>query len=98
VRRPSRRQRASAATWPHVALLEREAIVVVHPLVGYRDTRTFAIDTGRLYMALSRHRAHATILVDSSTDAVLQQAQVGAPDDATLARHRYVLSALLTTV
>jgi hypothetical protein len=77
--------------------LEREAVVVVHPLVGYRDTPTFAIDTGRLCVALSRHRAHATVLVDTSTDSVLQQAQAEAPGDTTLDRHRHVLSELLAT-
>jgi hypothetical protein len=72
---------------------EREAVVVIHPLVGYRDTPTFALDTGRLCVALSRHRAHATVLVDTSSDAVLQRAQA----DTTLARHRQVLSELLAT-
>jgi hypothetical protein len=35
--------------------LERDAVVVVHPLVGYLETPTFAIDTGRLCVAPSRH-------------------------------------------
>jgi AAA domain len=75
--------------------LEREAVVVVHPLVGYRETPAFATDTGRLCVALSRHRTHATVLVDTSTDAVLRQAQAAAPGDTTLAVQRHVLAALL---
>jgi hypothetical protein len=77
--------------------LEREAVIVVHPLVGYRDTPMFAIDTGRLCVALSRHRAHATVLVDMSTDATLRHAHAEAPGDTRLATHRYVLNALLAT-
>jgi hypothetical protein len=78
--------------------LECEAVIVVHPLVGYRDTPTFALDTGRLCVALSRHRAHATVLVDRSTDATLRHAHAEAPGDTTLATQRYVLSALLATI
>jgi hypothetical protein len=77
--------------------LEREAVIVVHPLVGYRDAPTFAIDTGRLCVALSRHRAHVTVLIDTSTDATLRHAQAEAPGDTTLATHRYVLNKLLVT-
>jgi hypothetical protein len=77
--------------------LEREAVIVVHPLVGYRDAPTFAMDTGRLCVALSRHRAHAAVLIDTSTDAVLQQAQAEAPSDTTLDGYRHVLSELMAT-
>jgi hypothetical protein len=77
--------------------LEREAVIVVHPLAGYRDTPPFALDPGRLCVTLSRHRAHATVLVDTSTDTVLKQAQAEAPATTTLAAQRYVLSALLAT-
>jgi len=75
--------------------LEREAVVVVHPLAGYREAPAFATDPGRLCVALSRHRAHATIVVDTNTDAVLRHARTEAPNDSTLAIQRYVLSALL---
>jgi hypothetical protein len=75
--------------------LEREAVVVVHPLVGYREVPAFAADTGRLCVALSRHRAHATVVLDTSTDAILRRAQAGAPGDTTLAVQRHVLAALL---
>ena len=76
--------------------LEREAVVVIHPLAGYREAPAFATDPGRLCVALSRHRAHATIVVDVETDAVLRHAQAEAPHDATLAIQRQVLAALGT--
>lgn len=74
---------------------EREAVVVIHPLAGYRQAPPFATDPGRLCVALSRHRAHATIIVDTNTDAVLRHARSEAPHDSALAIQRYVLSALL---
>jgi hypothetical protein len=75
--------------------LEREAVVVIHPLAGYRDAPAFAIDAGRLCVALSRHRAHATIVVDTNTDTVLRHARAEAPNDPALAIQCYVLSELL---
>jgi hypothetical protein len=75
--------------------LEREAVVVIHPLAGYRDAPPFAIDPGRLCVALSRHRAHATIVVDTNADAVLRHAHSESPNDTALAIQRYVLSVLL---
>ena len=75
--------------------LEREAVVVLHPLAGYRDAPSFATDPGRLCVALSRHRSHATIIMDAATDAVLRHAQAEAPADARLAVQRHVISALL---
>jgi hypothetical protein len=74
--------------------LEREAVVVIHPLAGYRDAPAFAIDPGRLCVSLSRHRAHATVIVDSDTDTVLQHALSEAPGDTALAIQRHVLTAL----
>lgn len=71
--------------------LEREAVVVVHPLAGYRDTPTFATDTGRLCVALSRHRAHAIVVVDKDTEALLQHAHAETPHDSSLAVQRQVL-------
>jgi hypothetical protein len=76
--------------------LEREAVVVIHPLAGYREAPAFATDPGRLCVALSRHRAHATIVVDVDTDAVLRHAQAEAPQDSSLAIQRQVLTALRT--
>jgi hypothetical protein len=75
--------------------IEREAVVVIHPLAGYRDAPAFAIDPGRLCVALSRHRAHVTVVVDTATNLVLRQAQAEDPDDAALVIQRRVLEALL---
>jgi D-alanyl-D-alanine carboxypeptidase len=77
--------------------LEREAVVIIHPLAGYREAPVFATDPGRLCVALSRHRAHATIVVDANSDAVLCHAQADAPHDTALAVQRRVLTALRTT-
>jgi hypothetical protein len=77
--------------------LEREAVVVIHPLAGYRDTPPFATDPGRLCVAMSRHRAHATIVVDTHTDSVLQRACAESPSDTALAIQRRVLTALHRT-
>jgi hypothetical protein len=76
--------------------LEREAVVVIHPLAGYREAPSFAIDPGRLCVALSRHRAHATILLDVDSDTVLRHAQAEAPHDAALMTQRQILSSLRT--
>jgi hypothetical protein len=75
--------------------LEREAVVVVHPLAGYRETPPFAMDPGRLCVAMSRHRAHATILVDSATESVLRRASIENPGDSAIALHARLLSSLL---
>ena len=75
--------------------LEREAVVVVHPLAGFGDAPLFAIDSGRLCVALSRHRAHATVVADSRTEAVLRHAQAETPGNTTLEVQRHVLAALL---
>jgi hypothetical protein len=77
--------------------LEREAVVVIHPLAGYREAPTFATDPGRLCVALSRHRAHATIVVDVDTDTVLRHAQANAPHDSVLTMQRRLLSSLQST-
>jgi hypothetical protein len=77
--------------------LEREAVVVIHPLAGYREAPPFATDPGRLCVALSRHRAHATIVLDVDTDAVLRQAQAEAPHDSVLTMQRRLLGSLYTT-
>ena len=78
--------------------LEREAVVVIHPLAGYREAPAFAVDTGRLCVALSRHRAHVTVVLDVATEAVLRHAQAEAPSNTTLAIQRSVLTVLLGTV
>jgi hypothetical protein len=77
--------------------LEREAVVVIHPLAGYREAPPFATDPGRLCVALSRHRAHATIVLDVDSDTVLRHAQADAPHDSVLTMQRRLLSNLHTT-
>jgi hypothetical protein len=72
-------------------------VVVIHPLAGYRDAPAFATDPGRLCVALSRHRAHATVIVDSNTEAVLRHALAETPGDTALAIQRHVLAALCRT-
>jgi hypothetical protein len=76
--------------------LEREAIVVIHPLAGYREAPAFATDPGRLCVALSRRRAHATIVLDTDTETVLRQAQADAPHDPVLMTQRRIISGLCT--
>lgn len=47
--------------------LERHAVVVLHPLAGYRDAENesgFGADLGRACVMLSRHRAHLTVVID----------------------------------
>jgi hypothetical protein len=75
--------------------LEREAVVVIHPLAGYREAPSFATDPGRLCVALSRHRAHATVVVDTDTDLILRRALAEDPHNSALAIQRNVLTALL---
>ena len=75
--------------------LEREAVVVIHPLAGYRDAPEFAVDPGRLCVALSRHRSHATVLCDPHTPAVLSTALRADPDNTDLLTQRHVLLDLL---
>ena len=57
--------------------LERAAVVVLHPLAGYRTVEPFALDAGRACVMLSRHRAHATVVTDTATPAVLAAGEPG---------------------
>jgi len=75
--------------------LEREAVVVIHPLAGYREAPSFAVDPGRLCVALSRHRSHVTVIVDTETDRVLGHALAEDPHNRALGIQRKVLSSLL---
>lgn len=72
--------------------LERHAVVVLHPLAGHRAPDAFGIDSARLCVALSRHRSHATIVLDRATPTIFDRA----PDRAEIARHRGVLRELGT--
>lgn len=72
--------------------MERAVSVVLHPLAGYREASGFGLDTGRLCVMLSRHRAHVTVIVDGNTPGVLaEQPTDGA---AGLNVHRAVLDRL----
>ena len=70
--------------------------MVIHPLAGYREAPAFATDPGRLCVALSRHRAHATMVLDMDTETVLRQAQIDAPHDPVLMTQRRIISGLRT--
>lgn len=74
--------------------LEREAVVVLHPLAGYRSTPEFATDPGRLCVALSRHRAHATVLCDPNTRPLLTKALREDPHNTHLNAQLHVLAGL----
>lgn len=73
---------------------EREAVIAVHPLAGHRDLAAHTAGTGRLCVALSRHRCHAHVLTDTATPAVLRAALTADPGSADLAAHQDVLAAL----
>lgn len=74
--------------------LERHAVVVMHPLAGYRDASGFTADTGRACVMLSRHRAHLTVILDDRTRDVLAAADSTAPG---VAGHLALTDDLLTT-
>jgi hypothetical protein len=74
--------------------LEREAVVVIQPLAGYREAPSFATDPGRLCVALSRHRTHATVIVDRNMELVLRHAVADSPHDTALSTQLQVLTAL----
>lgn len=76
---------------------EREAVIAIHPLAGHRDLAAHDAATGRLCVALSRHRAHVHVLTDTATPAVLRSAIAAAPGARGLTAHRDVLAALAPT-
>lgn len=76
--------------------LQREAVVAIHPLLGHDMDERFALDLGRLCVALSRHRAHVTVVSDERTPALLSEALQERPDAAALAQHALLLERLLT--
>lgn len=74
--------------------LERPAVIVMHPLAGYRDTNGFTADTGRACVMLSRHRAHLTVILDDHTHHLLAATEHTEP---AAAGHRALTDALLDT-
>lgn len=75
---------------------ERTACVVIHPLIGAPEVSPFALDPGRTCVALSRHRAHATVITDTKTPALLDTAATHSPDNTTITCHQQVLTHLAT--
>ena len=69
---------------------ERHAVVVVHPLCGHRDLPAFGTDPARLCVALSRHRSHATLVLDRAVPDALDHAG----NDPVSTLHRNVLAQL----
>jgi len=54
---------------------ERPVVMVVHPLLGYREFSEGGkeMSVGRLCVMASRHRAHMTMFIDDSSVAALRQ-------------------------
>ena len=74
---------------------ERAAAVVIHPLTGQHQPTTFNTDPGRTCVALSRHRAHATVLTDTHSPTVLARAAAhDNPRGDWLRVHARILEAL----
>jgi hypothetical protein len=74
--------------------LEREAVVAVHALLGHDVDEDFALDLGRLCVALSRHRAHVTVVTDVRSPGLLADALRERPDVTALATHARLLDRL----
>ena len=73
---------------------ERLAVVVVHPLTGAHEATPFNLDPGRTCVALSRHRAHATVITDTRSLPVLAAATDADPTNPWPRTHRTLLEAL----
>lgn len=73
---------------------ERPLAVVVHPLMGLPEVTPFGTDPGRTCVALTRHRAHATVIIDTNTAACLATAATEHPDDTWIPIHQHILEAL----
>lgn len=76
--------------------LQREAVVAIHPLLGHDPSERFALDLGRLCVALSRHQAHVTVITDQTTPTLLADARREHPDAHALTVQADVLDRLLT--
>lgn len=77
--------------------LQREAVVAVHPLLGHEMDESFALDVGRLCVALSRHQAHVRVITDQRTPALLAEAQIETPNSGALNTHADILKRLAAT-
>lgn len=74
--------------------LEREAVVILHPLAGCREITAFGTDPSRLCVALSRHRSHATLIADTATPALLARARTANPSDSVTQLQTHILAEL----
>ena len=59
--------------------LERDVVIVWHPLTGRSSIRDFHVDAGRFCVMLSRHRAACLIVGRAGTDALLARYTPGEP-------------------
>ncbi len=55
--------------------IERSAVVALHPLTGYRSLSAFAADPGRLCVALSRHSAHMSVVLDHNAGDLASESE-----------------------
>ncbi|GAA4492536.1 AAA family ATPase [Microbacterium panaciterrae] len=76
--------------------LQREAVVAVHPMLGHDTDEAFALDLGRLCVALSRHRSHVTVVTDQESPARLSAALQEHPGHGALAAQTTILDHLLS--
>lgn len=76
---------------------ERDAVIAIHPLAGRREVAEHNAATGRLCVALSRHRTHLHMLTDAETPTVLRAALTASPRSRALTAQRDVLAALAPT-
>ena len=75
--------------------LQREAVVAIHPLLGHDVEESFALDLGRLCVALSRHRAHVSVVSDERSPDLLTAALAEHPQSARIAVQGQLLSRLI---
>ncbi|WP_298744056.1 AAA family ATPase [Microbacterium aurum] len=75
--------------------LQREAVVAIHPLLGHDVEESFALDLGRLCVALSRHRAHVSVVSDERSPDLLAAALAEHPQSARIAVQGQLLSRLI---
>lgn len=76
--------------------LQREAVVAIHPLLGHDTDESFALDLGRLCVALSRHRCHVTVISDQRTPDLLAEALREDTPARGLDLHDAILTRMLT--
>jgi AAA domain len=74
--------------------LEREAVVILHPLAGCREATSFGVEPSRLCVALSRHRSHATLIVDSAARDLLRRARTADPANSCVQLQARILTQL----